>query len=137
MSNFEYNKRVEDFLKANWITTPILIQSVPERDKPKNGFIRSTPLIGKVSRPHVGINSFHRHPMTVIIQVMAPVNNGWQLAMTWSDTIAALFRDNNSGMTGLNFAEVDLVTVGETGNYFQVNVIANGYFDTLPSGTIV
>lgn len=77
----------------------------------------------------LGTTATHRHTGIVFVSVFVPLDDGEVAALTLADTAAAIFRGQST--SGITFRSPSVVQVGPDGAYYQVNVSAPFWRDTI------
>ena len=108
---------IEERLSDNWATTPISYSNVDYAPVANSSFIRLTVLGGDTIDASF---STSRSSGVVVMQVFTPSNIGSATALSYADSLAAIFEGVTSDE--FVFGTASLEVVGAVENFFQVNV---------------
>lgn len=132
MSFATTRRDIEQRFVDNWATTIISFDNVPF-NKPENDteWVYFRIFENPSQRITLSRRSVHRATGLIAVQIYVAKNTGTQLARSYADTIAAIFRDQQ--FNGVTCQEASVTNVGDFENWYQVNVTIPYYVDAVYS----
>lgn len=121
---------IESRFNTNWTTTTKAFDNIPFKP-PTNGdgWARLTILDGKSDQVSLNTDPTHRRVGVITVQIFVPKGTGTITVRTYADSIAAIFR--NAVFSGIVCRSPFLVRVGQTGEWYQMNVIVPFFIDEI------
>lgn len=131
MSNAAELLAIEDRFKNQWAAaTPIAYENVAFVPPSNAAWVRLSVLQASSQQQTLGAsNALHRTVGVIIVSIFTPKNAGGKAAATLADNAAAIFR--NKQFSGITCRSPYKQTLGQSGDYHQVNVSVDYYRDDI------
>lgn len=111
MSLATARRDIEKRIANNWATTPLAFDNAPYSPHDGEPWVRCQIFEEDVRRLNIGNPGYHRVVGLIVLSIYVPVSTGTQLARTYADALAELFRDQQ--FNGILCREVVPATIGE------------------------
>jgi len=119
----EERAAIEAKFQTDWAdATPIAWDNVKHQYTPDESFVELSIINGVADQISLGNNPLHRHMGIILVKINTPIDNGTGVALTYADTIMAIFR-NALTFSGITCRTPRAEKVGEVDGWYRVNAI--------------
>jgi len=127
MSFATARRDIEKRMFDNWATTRIAVDNIDFEPPNNEAWVRLQIFENESQRMTIGNPGIHRTIGLIAISIFVPEGTGTQVARTYADTIAAIFRDVQ--FNGITCRESTVTNAGNYESWYQVNVTTEFYWD--------
>lgn len=111
---------IEGRMNTNWTTTPIVFENVDYVPVDGTPYVELFVKSADAVRASLGPSALHRIVGVILVNIHVPKGTGTNLARTYGDTIAAIFRDQ--AFSGVVCRAASVRSIGPVNEWFVVSV---------------
>jgi hypothetical protein len=112
---------IENKLSTTWTTTPIAYENVDYEPTPGTPYIEIFVKTGESMHASLGPKPIHRFSGVILINIYVEKSVGLAQAMTYADTLAAIYRDQQ--FSGITCRSPYIKKAGQVGEWQVLSLI--------------